>query len=211
MYVSVKYNKVLCAKFFTLFNAIKNLKSPKKTISKPLLFHLKLTGDEGDIFSYKTTGGGVRIGQRKGSTPGTSIIYVRFVKRNLLLVDDLFAECLEYGKWNLIAVTYEMKTGQATLYKNGAVLKTINIGSNTIATQFRIRIGSIAGGVSSFSGLISCLQIYDYTLDLESVKQSQYACRKGKQKLITFVAVFLEPKVFYPSNFKKFEKKLIAK
>lgn len=96
----------------------------------------------------------------------------------------MVSECLEHGKWNFIAATYEMKTGQATLYKNGEMLKRINIGSNTIATRFPIRIGSIDGGVTSFSGLLSCLQIYNFTLSLENVKQSQYACRKGKLNIV---------------------------
>ena len=122
----------------------------------------------------------MQIGQKKGSKPDTSIIYARFVKRSGSLVDDVMAECLEHGKWNIIGATYNYKTGEASLFKNGELVKTINIGKSYLATQYPIRIGAITGGVFPFEGRISCLQIYNFTLNLEQVKQSQYVCRKSK-------------------------------
>ena len=145
-----------------------------------------------EILSYKTTGGGVQIGQRKGSKPGISTVFVRFTKRTLLLVDDLTAECLEHNKWNIIAATYSYDTGEACLYKNGELLKKINVGSNYIATQFPIRVGALELGSSPFEGLVSCLQIYNFTLDLETVKQAQYTCRKSKIHVLSDVS-----KIYY--------------
>jgi len=140
-------------------------------------------GEEGELLTYKITGGGVQISQRKGTKEGHSILAVRFVKRTLLLVDDLTAECLVHGTWNHIAATYNYETGDACLYKDGELLKKLNVGSNYIATQFAIRIGALENSAAPFKGRISCLQIYRHTLDLENVKQSQYVCRTSKHSL----------------------------
>ena len=137
-------------------------------------------GDEGELFSYKVTGGGVQMSQREGTKEGHSVLSVRFVKRTLLLVDDLTAECLEHGKWNHITATYKYETGEACLFKDGELVKKLNVGRNYIATQFAIRVGALENSVAPFQGRISCLQIYNYALELEDVKQSQYVCRKSK-------------------------------
>lgn len=150
------------------------------TKSITIILSVYPTGDEGDIFTYRTTGGGVSLLQRESSQGTTSTVFIRFIKRSLKLLEALEDDVLVKNEWNIIATSYDYQTGDAKLYRNGKHIKTINIGTNYIATQFPIRLGAIQKSLTPYKGHLSCLQIYDFAMDIKDIIQSQYVCRKGK-------------------------------
>lgn len=157
------------------------------TKSITIVVSLYPTGDEGDIFTYRTTGGGVSLLQREGTSATHSTVFIRYIKRSLQLLEPLKEEILVKNEWNIIATTYDYAAGDAKVYRNGKHIKTINVGNNYIATQFPIRLGAIQGSFSPYKGSLSCLQIYDYAMDPMEVIQSQYVCRKGMFIILIFI------------------------
>ncbi|XP_078659276.1 uncharacterized protein LOC144904302 isoform X2 [Branchiostoma floridae x Branchiostoma belcheri] len=73
------------------------------------------------------------------------------------------ADVLTKNSWNYVGATYDHVTGKAAVWHDGAEVGSIDVGSIELATQREIRVGSLLWG-SSFSGRMSCLQLYDYVL-----------------------------------------------
>ena len=132
-------------------------------------------GQEGLIFNF---GKGFQIWQRKNlKSNDKSDIVVKFSKKSSTSFKEMTKNILDLYKWNLVAVSYYYNRGEAWLYKNGEYVTSIDIDKTLLDTQLPIRLGSILD--SSFNGLISCLQIYNVTLNPQQIKTSQFVCRQG--------------------------------
>nr|XP_002741904.2 PREDICTED: uncharacterized protein LOC100369743 [Saccoglossus kowalevskii] len=119
------------------------------------------TGVDGPIFNYDNDGWGAHLWQTDAS--GAPDEFVRFVRRDRSFTDHLIVE-LNMNQWNLFAATYDYNTGMARLYLDGVLKTSLDIGVTTLATDYEARMGARIGDGRYFSGMITCMQVYDVAL-----------------------------------------------
>src|SRR5580765_6761433 len=81
-----------------------------------------------------------------------------------------------------VALTYSHGSGVGTLYINGAVVATANLGSFTPQTSYPLSIGQsvVAGNLATFSGLIDEVSLYGRALTQTEVRSIYAAGTFGK-------------------------------
>ena len=82
------------------------------------------------------------------------------------------------NKWSYLAVTYNYKTGLATLWKFSIPIFQLSIGRfrRGLETSYPIVIGRKPGDRRSFQGKISCLQIYNYAMTGVQIRSKMTRC-----------------------------------
>ena len=130
-------------------------------------------GQDGPIFSYGAYGHTVCIKIVKGK------LFNRIVKRSFqTLTTIITAEVLPVGKWVHVAASYDHNTGSNSLYINGHLRASQNIGTGyeiATATQ-KVRMGAKGKWNSYFKGKIAEMKVYNFALN---EAQIQISIRQG--------------------------------
>ena len=123
--------------------------------------------------------------------PSRVIMWIEYGKFFVRLIDEyswqLTAENLPTGKWVHVAASYGHNTGNYSLYVNGHLRASQNIGSgytNLISTMI-YRMGSTDSGSDHFKGKIAEMKVYDVALNEAQIKTS---IRQGS---CTFPIIFV--------------------
>ena len=129
-------------------------------------------GQDGPIFSYGVSGDTVSIWIVHDK------FFNRIVKRSFQTRTTIItAEVLPTGKWVHVAASYDHNTGNNSLYINGHLRASQNVGTGyqiATATQ-KVRMG-VKEGNSSFEGKIAEMKVYNFALN---EAQIQTSIRKG--------------------------------
>ena len=132
-------------------------------LSITLMCWVQPGGQDGPLFSY-----GVGIWIHKGK------FLNRIVKhQSLQSLTTIATEDLPAGEWVHIAASYDHNSGNNSLYINGHLSASQNIGTGyEIATAFqRVRMGAKFGS-SYFKGKIAEMKVYDVALNEAQIQTS---------------------------------------
>ena len=125
-------------------------------------------GQDGPIFSYGVSG------QTVCMKIEDSRFFNRIVKRSFQTLTTITAaEILPVGKWVHVAASYDHNSGNNSLYINGHLRASQNIGTGyqiATATQ-KVRIG-VKEGNSSFKGKIAEMKVYNFALNEAQIQTS---------------------------------------
>ena len=126
-------------------------------------------GQDGPIFSYGVSGHTVSIWILDGK------FFNRIVKRSFqTLTTIITAEVLPAGKWVHVAASYDHNTGNNSLYINGHLRASQNIGTGyqiATATQ-KVRMGVKYKWSSYFKGKIAEMKVYNFALNEAQIQTS---------------------------------------
>ncbi|XP_077998085.1 uncharacterized protein LOC144451170 isoform X3 [Glandiceps talaboti] len=146
------------------------------TYSIHLMAHIYPTGSHGPIFNFKRDGSGVHMWQTKETQH-----FAKFVKRDItLFTRNLAIYVLEQNEWNFVGASYDYKTGVAKLWKDDQVVSRVNMGQTQIATQYETRMGARIGDDRYFTGMITCMSVYDKELSQSEIRQVMAKCSLGE-------------------------------
>ena len=125
-------------------------------------------GQDGPIFSYGVSGYTVCVKIEDGK------FFNRIVERSVQTLWPLrTAEVLPAGKWVHVAASYDHNTGNNSLYINGHLRSSQNIGTGyqiATATQ-KVRMG-VKEGNSYFKGKIAEMKVYNFALNEVQIQTS---------------------------------------
>ena len=130
-----------------------------------LMCWVQREGQDGPLFSkndfYRMVGMWIINGK----------FFVRLINRHF---PQLTAENLPTGKWAHVAASYDHNTGNNSLYVNGHLRASQNIGSvQTGPLSLRgYRMGGIDSGSDHFKGKIAEMKVYDVALNEAQIKTS---------------------------------------
>ena len=131
-------------------------------------------GQVGPLFSYGGSNWGVRMGIEEGK------LFIRIVERSSFkqLTSIKSSEVLPVGEWVHVAASYDHGSGSTSLYINGHLRASQNIGRGyQIATNTqKVRMGSKSCRDANFKGKIAEMKVYDVALN---ETQIQTAIRQG--------------------------------
>ena len=131
---------------------------------------------DGPIFHYNTQGSGVsvRIVRKK-------VLYVKFVRRSGKGSYVLKTVGVRPRVWNYFGVTYDGRTGLATIWRESTPLAQGNIGRGLrLATNYPAIMGSRPGSNTYFRGSIACLQVFDLALNGLQIRKRRNVCFRGE-------------------------------
>ena len=125
---------------------------------------------DGPIFSYGVSGYTVCIRIKNGK------FFNRIVKRSFQTLTPITtAEVLPAGKWVHVAAIYDHNTGNNSLYINGHLRASQNIGTGyqiATATQ-KVRMGVKGDNYNSgFKGKIAEMKVYNFALNEVQIQTS---------------------------------------
>ena len=101
--------------------------------------------------------------------------YNQIVKRRnyRALTSIRTAEVFPTGKWVHVAASYDHNTGNNSLYINGHLSVSQNIGKgHEIATTSDVRMGTTRGSYKYFKGKIAEMKVYDVALNEAQIQTS---------------------------------------
>ena len=130
-------------------------------------------GQDGPLFSYGVSHWGVHMWIVHGK------FFNRITKRgSLQFLTAITTEVLPAGKWVHVAASYDHNSGNNSLYINGHLRGSINIGTGyEIATaSHKVRMG-VKNDVRYFKGKITAMKVYDVAL---KEAQIQTSIRQGR-------------------------------
>ena len=127
-------------------------------------------GQDGPIFSYGVSGHTVCIRIENGK------FFNRIVKRSFQTLTPITtAEVLPAGKWVHVAASYDHNTGNNSLYINGHLRASQNIGTGyqiATATQ-KVRMGVKGDNYNTdFKGKIAEMKVYNFALNEAQIQTS---------------------------------------
>ena len=133
-----------------------------------MLCWLNYGGQDGPIFNYRTSGSwGVHLWVVQGK------LFGRFNRRDYSHTNPLKHTPLA-GGWKFVGASYDHGSGEATIWVDGVVVQTRNIGAGLeLATQDSIRMGVKSGDVRYFKGRIAQMQVYNEALTQEQIQTIQ--------------------------------------
>ena len=136
--------------------------------SLTMLCWVYYNGQDGPLFNYMPDRAwGVHLWVFHGK------LFVRFTKRDYSFTPHLLHTALA-GGWKFVGATYDNSTGNAKLWVDGFVVKTLNIGAGLdLATQDSIRMGAKNYDGRYFKGRIAQMQVYDKDLTREQIQVIQ--------------------------------------
>ena len=127
-------------------------------------------GQDGPLFNYEFSNWGVHMWIVVGK------LFTRIVERSSFkqLTAIITPEVLPVGKWVHVAASYDHSSGSNSLYINGHLTATHNIGRGyEIATNSqKVRMGSKTGGERDFKGKIAEMKVYDVALNEAQIQAS---------------------------------------
>ena len=127
-------------------------------------------GQDGPIFTYGVSGHTVCIKIEDSKFYNRIVIVKRYFET---LTTVITAEVLPAGKWVHVAASYDHITGNNSLYLNGHLRASQNIGKGyQIATAAqKIRMG-VKEGNSYFKGKIAEMKVYNFALNEAQIQTS---------------------------------------
>ena len=135
-----------------------------------LLCWVRPGGHDGPLFNYKIQGAwGVHIWIALG---GKFFNRITKFDRHAFLPHLNTNQALLVGKWYHVAATYDSQTGENSIYVNGVLNKTQNIGTGyRISTNDpAIRMGVKIGDGRRFNGAIAQMGIYNVSLNAHQIR-----------------------------------------
>ena len=127
-------------------------------------------GQDGPLFSYEGSNWGVHMGIDEGK------LFFRIVERRSFqqLTSIRTPEVLPVGEWVHVAASYDHGSGSNSLYINGHLKASHNIGRGyQIATNTqKVRMGSRSGRDANFKGKIAEMKVYDVALNEAQIQTS---------------------------------------
>ena len=92
-------------------------------------------------------------------------------RRSFQILTSIRTEVLPAGKWVHVAASYDHNSGNNSLYINGHLRASRNIGAGyEIATASHVRMG--ANGDRYFKGKIAEMKVYDIALNESQIQTS---------------------------------------
>ena len=135
-----------------------------------LMSWVETRGQTGPIFNYGFSRWGVHMWTKGGK------LFIRIVERSSFkqLSSIRTGEVLPVGKWVHVAASYDRGSGKNSLYINGHLRASRNIGRGyKIATNTKkVRMGSTTGIYGNFKGKIAEMKVYDVALNEEQIQTS---------------------------------------
>ena len=135
-----------------------------------LMCWVERRGQGGPLFSYGVFNLGVHMGIVEGK------LSVRIVERSSFnqLTGINTPDVLPVGKWVHVAASYDHGTGNNSLYINGHLRASQNIGRGyQIATNTqKVRMGSKSCRDANFKGKIAEMKVYDVALNETQIQTS---------------------------------------
>jgi len=134
-------------------------------------------GRAGPIFNYMPNGWGVHFWM---ITPRT--LFVRFTRRRRRrFTKAVMSRRVTPNRWQLVAATYDGRSGQAKLFVQNRFVTQKYIGKIRLATNYPVRMGARIGDTRFFLGRISCMQVYPMALTRRQILARKTRCfRKGQ-------------------------------
>ena len=123
----------------------------------------------GSLITYKLSIRGVQMWIADGK------FYNQIVKRrnSQPLTSIRTAEVFPTGKWVHVAASYDHNTGNNSLYINGHLSVSQNIGKGyEIATTLDVQMGTTRGSYKYFKGKIAEMKVYDVALNEAQIQTS---------------------------------------
>lgn len=138
-------------------------------------------GRAGPIFNYKRNGWGVHFWMIS-----PRMLFARFTRRRgLRFTKAVLSRRVAPRRWQLVAATYNHKSGQAKLFVQNRFVARRYIGRIRLATNYPVRMGARIGDRRYFIGRISCMQVYPMALTAGQINARKKRCfRKGQSKLL---------------------------
>ena len=136
-----------------------------------LMCWVQREGQYGPLFNYGFNAFSVSINIHDGKFM-IQIVKQRYFQR-LPLVAVKTPEVLPAGKWVHVAASYDHNTGNNSLYINGHLRASQNIGTGyqiATATQ-KVRMG-VKEGDSYFKGKIAEMKVYNFALNEAQIQSS---------------------------------------
>ena len=100
-------------------------------------------------------------------------LHARFMQRNYSLTTALSHTTLT-DDWKFVGASYNSVSGNATLFVDGDVVQTVNIGAGLeLATQDKVIMGRKIGDNRYFKGRIAQMQVYNLALTQEQIETIQ--------------------------------------
>ena len=128
---------------------------------------------EGPIFNFKRDGWGANLWLAQSRK-----LLAHFVERDeQKLSEPLQSNKIVPNDWNYVGATYDHTTGRASLWVNGKLDDSKNLGRIELATNYSIRMGAREGDRRNYQGRISCLQVYDVPLTQEQINNAKDNCK----------------------------------
>ena len=147
-----------------------NKESLDTQFSISLMCWVQPGGKGGPLFSYGISNWGVHMGIEEGK------LFIRIVERRSFkqLSSIRAPEVLPVGKWVHVAASYDHGSGSNSLYLNGHLKASHNIGRGyQIATNTqKVRMGSRSGRDENFKGKIAEMKVYDVALNEAQIQAS---------------------------------------
>ena len=127
-------------------------------------------GQDGPLFSYGVSNWGVHMWVAEGK------LVIQVVKRSSFqrLTSIRTPEVLPVGKWIHVAASYDHSSGSNSLFINGHLRASHNIGRGyEVATNTqKVRIGSQTGRDENFKGKIAEMKVYDVAVNESQIQSS---------------------------------------
>jgi RHS repeat-associated protein len=100
--------------------------------------------------------------------------------------------------WTHVAMTYNQSAGLASIYINGVLVGTTNVGPNVLATSGDFWLGQVPGSAGNYAGMLDEVSIYSRVLNPEEIYNIFASGTAGKCPHDTNVAplVFAGPDLF---------------
>ena len=137
-------------------------------LSITLMCWVQLGGQDGALFSYGDDGSAVCLRIIDGK------FFNRIVKRRYSqTLTPILTEVLPAGKWVHVAASYDHHSGNNSLYINGHLKSSQNIGTGyEIATDQRVRMGVKYDLKRYFKGKIAEMKVFDVALNEAQIQTS---------------------------------------
>lgn len=126
----------------------------------------------GPLVHFNPYGSGVQI-----SLVSPFRLSARFVPRSGKWVNAVNAN-ITPRRWYYVATTFDHTTGVVSIFVNNALLTQRRIGPFRfgLATNKPVVIGGKPGSRRSFRGKISCVQVYNYPMNLLQIRSKEKLC-----------------------------------
>ena len=147
-----------------------NRESLDTRFSISLMCWVQPGGQGGPLFSYGVSNWGVHMGIEEGK------LFIRIVERGSFkqLRNIRSPEVLLVGKWVHVAASYDNSSGRNSLYLNGHLKASHNIGRGyEIATNTqKVQMGRRRDRDKNFKGKIAEMKVYDVALNEAQIQTS---------------------------------------
>ncbi|XP_078670984.1 uncharacterized protein LOC144911074 isoform X2 [Branchiostoma floridae x Branchiostoma belcheri] len=127
------------------------------------------TGQSGPLLHYGDNATGIHMWQ-----DSTYFLNASLFSRNATTSQTSQTRCLKPDQWNFVGLTYDYNSGILKLWYEGLEISSTDIGVYQLGTNHAVRIGAV--GADSYSGSVSCVQIYNVALNQSQIEHAATLC-----------------------------------